>query len=58
MKRWMEEESMHKKKEQFDFSGWDVLSHESCPQQHNGYDCGVRNATFSHSKVTSICGLR
>ena len=42
VKRWMEEESLDKKQEAFDFSGWDVLCHEDSPQQHNGFDCGVR----------------
>ena len=37
IKRWMEEESMHKKKEPFDFSGWNTLCAEDCPQQHNGF---------------------
>ena len=32
---------MHKKKEEFDFSGWEILCAEDCPQQHNGFDCGV-----------------
>ena len=38
----MEEESLDKKNEAFDFSGWDVLCHEDCPQQRNYSDCGVR----------------
>ena len=46
MKRWVEAESEHKKKQPFDFTGWDVLAQEDCPQQHNGFDCGVRSASL------------
>jgi Ulp1 family protease len=43
VKQWMEQESLHKKKEAFNFAGW-VLCHEVSPQQRNGFDCGVRAA--------------
>ena len=45
VKRWVEAESEHKKKQPFDFTGWDVMAQEDCPQQHNGFDCGVRSAS-------------
>jgi len=52
----MEEESQHKKKEAFDFSGWEVLCAEDCPQQHNGFDCGVR-AALAHPVCSCLCEL-
>ena len=45
VKRWVEAESEDKKKQPFDFTGWDVMAQEDCPQQHNGFDCGVRSAS-------------
>ena len=52
----MEEESLDKKQEAFDFSGWDVLCHEDSPQQHNGFDCGVR-AVLALPICSCVCEL-
>jgi len=41
---------MHKKQQPFDFSGWNTLCAEDCPQQHNGNDCGVRLCTLLRSQ--------
>jgi Ulp1 family protease len=53
----MEEESLDKKNEAFDFSGWDVLCHEDCPQQRNYSDCGVR-ACCAHSRSQFVAAHR
>ena len=56
VKRWMEAESLDKKQEAFDFSGWDVLCHEDSPQQHNGFDCGVC-AVLALPVCSCVCEL-
>lgn len=45
----MEEESKHKKKEDFDFTGWQEDVHmRDCPQQGNGFDCGCGGKILCH----------
>lgn len=50
LRKWIEDESMDKKKVPFDTSGFqDVAYKAGTPQQRNGYDCGVfmtRTADF------------
>ncbi|KAK2964224.1 putative Sentrin-specific protease 1 [Blattamonas nauphoetae] len=41
LRRWMNDESMDKKKQPFDFTGWVEYRPQTMPRQHNGSDCGV-----------------
>lgn len=42
LRRYVEDEHMHKKQASYDTSGWELLSHRGdIPKQHNGVDCGV-----------------
>jgi len=47
--RYLEDESMDKKKAPLDTSGWKLVSMgRNVPQQNNGYDCGVFMCTFAN----------
>ncbi|CDZ97883.1 Protease, Ulp1 family [Phaffia rhodozyma] len=42
LRDYLQQESMEKRKVDFDFTGWvDYTNHDITPQQRNGYDCGV-----------------
>lgn len=38
---YLKEEYKNKKNEDFDCSGWRLMHADDCPQQRNGFDCGV-----------------
>ncbi|KAI8823530.1 uncharacterized protein EV422DRAFT_359246 [Fimicolochytrium jonesii] len=46
MRSYLEQESMDKKKQKFDFSAWTDYAPRDCPAQLNGNDCGVFTCLF------------
>ena len=49
LRQWLQDESLEKKKEAIDVSGWqDVVYRTGTPQQRNGYDCGVFMCTSAN----------
>jgi len=38
---YLKEEYKNKKNEEFDCNGWRLMHADDCPQQRNGYDCGI-----------------
>ncbi|PIC39371.1 hypothetical protein B9Z55_011081 [Caenorhabditis nigoni] len=46
LKSYLASESMDKKKQAFDFSGWTIRQMEDIPRQQNGSDCGVFSCQF------------
>ncbi|CAL2048386.1 unnamed protein product [Caenorhabditis brenneri] len=46
LKKYIAEESLDKKKVQFDFTGWKMYQMEEIPRQQNGSDCGVFSCQF------------
>ncbi|CAL2047953.1 unnamed protein product [Caenorhabditis brenneri] len=46
LKKYIAEESLDKKKVEFDFSGWKIYQMEDIPRQQNGSDCGVFSCQF------------
>ncbi|XP_057326520.1 sentrin-specific protease 1-like [Microplitis mediator] len=47
LKRYIEDESLDKKKVNYDTSDWTLESMKDIPQQMNGSDCGVFSCTFA-----------
>ncbi|XP_047349656.1 sentrin-specific protease 1-like [Vespa velutina] len=47
LRRYLEEESMDKKKKTFDTNDWKLVSVKNIPQQMNGSDCGVFSCMFA-----------
>ncbi|XP_074113025.1 uncharacterized protein LOC141536419 [Cotesia typhae] len=47
LKRYIEDESLDKKKQKYDASDWTLESMKDIPQQMNGSDCGVFSCTFA-----------
>ena len=57
LEKYLKEESLDKKKVEFDTSEWKIECVRDCPQQRNGSDCGVFSCMFAEfisrdSKVT------
>ncbi|XP_059472000.1 sentrin-specific protease-like isoform X2 [Neocloeon triangulifer] len=47
--KYLEDESLDKKKARYDTSSWKVVQEKDIPQQHNGYDCGVFACMFAEA---------
>ena len=47
LEQYLKDESLDKKKEQFDMEGWTKESVKDCPRQMNGSDCGVFSCMFA-----------
>ncbi|XP_012224953.1 sentrin-specific protease 1-like [Linepithema humile] len=47
LKQYLQDESLDKKKQPFDMSGWRLQSAKNIPQQMNGSDCGVFSCMFA-----------
>ncbi|XP_034951004.1 sentrin-specific protease 1-like [Chelonus insularis] len=47
LRKYLEDESLDKKKKSFDTSDWTLENMENIPQQMNGSDCGVFSCTFA-----------
>lgn len=47
LRKYLEDESLDKKKKQYDTSDWTLESMRDIPQQMNGSDCGVFSCTFA-----------
>jgi len=46
LRKYLDAEHRDKKKEPFDFTGWEDIAPEDAPQQDNGWDCGVFTCHF------------
>jgi sentrin-specific protease 1 len=46
LRHYIDLEHQNKKKEPFDFTGWEDHEPDDTPQQENGYDCGVFTCRF------------
>ncbi|KAF8640350.1 hypothetical protein AX17_000021 [Amanita inopinata Kibby_2008] len=49
LRSYVDAEHRNKKKQPFDFSGWENYAPDFTPQQENGYDCGVFTCQFLES---------
>ncbi|KAH7918362.1 cysteine proteinase [Leucogyrophana mollusca] len=49
LRQYIDLEHRNKKKQPFDFTGWEDYDPEDTPQQENGYDCGVFTCQFLES---------
>ncbi|XP_065338744.1 uncharacterized protein LOC135938758 isoform X1 [Cloeon dipterum] len=47
--KYLEEESVDKKKVPYDTSKWKLIQEKEIPVQHNGYDCGVFACMFAEA---------
>ncbi|CAO1410692.1 unnamed protein product, partial [Diamesa hyperborea] len=47
LEQYLKDESLDKKKEQFNMEGWTKESVKDCPRQMNGSDCGVFSCMFA-----------
>ena len=50
LKKYLNDESMDKKKKPFDFEGWTESMPKEIPEQMNGCDCGVFASTYAEYK--------
>jgi sentrin-specific protease 1 len=46
LRSYLDSEHRNKRKEPFDFTGWQDHNPEDTPQQENGYDCGIFTCLF------------
>lgn len=54
MLKYLHEEKLDKKKENFDSSGWQTKLVQDIPQQRNGYDCGVFACMFAEHLARGV----
>ncbi|RUS28490.1 hypothetical protein BC938DRAFT_481819 [Jimgerdemannia flammicorona] len=47
LRAYIQQESLDKKKEPYDLSDWEDYEPKTCPNQENGYDCGVFASTVA-----------
>ena len=54
LRKYMNDESLDKKKVAFDFDGWTDHIPKDIPEQMNGWDCGVFACTYAEYKSRDV----